>query len=146
MDNTDREIINILIENSRTSYKDIASKVGISDVAVNKRVKKLERDVINGFIPLVKQGAFNLDITCIVSIKCSPGDKQRIAEDIAGFSDVYEVYTTIGEHDIIAKIRTEDTSTLKNLVDGKISRIKGINEIRSSIVFNCFKEKVWLVI
>ncbi len=146
MDETDRKILEVLIENSRTSYKEIAGRVGISDVAVHKRIKRLEREVIKSFTPLVRQSALGLNITCIVSIKCSPGNKERIAEEISKLEDVREVYTTIGEQDIIAKIRTKDTSSLKELVDSKISRIKGINEIRSSIVFNCFKEEVWLVI
>lgn len=145
MDDVDRKILELLIENSKTSYKEIASKVGISDVAVHKRIKRMQKGVIRGFTALIEQGTFGLNLTCLVSIKCVSGEKERIAGEIAALEEVREVYTTIGEQDIIAKIRTRDISSLKELVDGKISSIKGIDEIRSSIVFNCLKEEVWLV-
>jgi len=145
MDEIDHKILEVLIENSRTSYKEIAGRVGISDVAVHKRIKRLEKKVIKGFFPLVDQKALGLEVTCLVSVKCTASDKERIASRIAEIEDVREVYTTIGEQDIIAKIRTGDTSSLKEIVDREISSIRGINEIRSSIVFNSLKEEVWLV-
>ncbi len=47
LDEKDKKIIEILKENSRTPYNEIAKKIGISDVGVKKRIDKL---IENGFI------------------------------------------------------------------------------------------------
>jgi DNA-binding Lrp family transcriptional regulator len=69
----------------------------------------------------------------------------EIAKALAEIEDVAEVYTTVGNFDIAAKIRTPDTNALKEIIETKIMAIRGINEIRTSIVFDCVKEEVNLV-
>ncbi len=145
MDEVDEKILKVLIENARRSYKEIAKRVGISDVAVHKRIKRLEGKVIKGYVPLVSQKALGMDIACILTVKCMLKDRERIASEIAEIPQVREVYTTIGEQDIVAKLRAEDIGSLRDIVERKISKIKGINEVRASIVFNCIKEESWLV-
>jgi len=145
MDDVDRKILEMLKKNSRTSYKEIAKKTNISDVAVHKRIKKLEKGTIRAFTVLISQEAVGKPITCILSIKCSISDSAAIASEIAKLEDVTEVYTTLGEYDVVAKIRTESIAKLKELVEKRISRISGINEVRASVVFECLKEDVSLV-
>lgn len=145
MDDVDEKILKVLVENARSSYKEIARRVGISDVAVQKRIKRLEGRVIKGYVPLVSQQALGIQIACILTVKCILKDRERIASEIARIPQVKEVYTTIGEHDIVAKLRAQDIESLRDIVEKKISKIKGINEVRASIVFNCLKEESWLV-
>ena len=145
MDDTDRKILEMLMENSTTSYKEISKKTKISDVAVHKRIKKLEKSAIKAFTVLIRQESMGKGITCIVSIRCSISDSAAIARAIAEIGDVTEVYTTLGEYDIVAKVRTESIESLKEIVEKRISRIQGINEVRASVVFECLKENVSLV-
>lgn len=145
MDDTDKIIIDVLQINCRAPYKDIARSAKISDVAVHKRIKKLEKGPIISFIALVDQKAYGKNMTAILNIKCSIGDSSKIAKTLAGIDDIREVYTTLGEYDIVAKIRTEDTNALRTLVEKQISRISGINEIRTSIVFESLKENVGMI-
>ncbi|MEE9564379.1 MAG: Lrp/AsnC family transcriptional regulator [Candidatus Hydrothermarchaeaceae archaeon] len=145
MDDIDEKILEILEKNSRTSYKEIARHAKISDVAVHKRTKKLEDSVIRAFTVLVNQKAYGRNTTAIANVRCETGMTSKIAEALAEIEDVTEVYTTVGNYDIAAKIRTADTEALKEIVETKIMAIRGINEIRTSIVFDCVKEKVNLV-
>ena len=141
MDEIDLKIIEGLRENSRSSYKNIAKNVKISDVAVHKRIKNLQkRGVIKKFSVLVDQRKLNKETTALVMIKCDAGAAPEIAGTLAGVEDATEVYTTIGEYDIIAKIRTTDMDALKNLVEKKLRMTRGIHEIRTSVVFDAFKE------
>jgi Lrp/AsnC family transcriptional regulator for asnA, asnC and gidA len=145
MDEIDKKILEVLEKNSRTSYKDIAGHVKISDVAVHKRIKKLEDSVIKAFTVLVDQMAYGKGTVAIANVRCETGMTSEIAKALAEIEDVTEVYTTVGNYDIAAKIRTTDTEALKEIVETKIMAIRGINEIRTSIVFDCVKEKVNLV-
>ena len=144
MDETDKKILEVLQKNSRTPYRDIARHAKISDVAVHKRIKKLSK-TIKAFTVLVDQREYGKKITAIVAMTCDAGRTPEIARELGNLEDVTEVYTTLGEHDIVAKILTRDLDSLKNLVERDMIRIGGINEIRTSIVFDCIKEKVNLV-
>lgn len=55
-DELDKDIIRILKHNARTSYTEIGEQLGISRVAVMKRIKKLEDDgIIRGYRPVIHQ-------------------------------------------------------------------------------------------
>ncbi len=145
MDETDQKIIDKLRENSRASYKEIARGVKISDVAVHKRIKNLQkRGVIKRFTVTVDQRKLDKETTAILMIKCNTGSAPEIAERLAKAPDTTEVYTTIGEYDLVAKIRTNDMNTLKDIVEKKLRMTRGIHEIRTSVVFDAFKEDLSL--
>jgi DNA-binding Lrp family transcriptional regulator len=145
MDETDEKILETLKKNSRTSYKEISRYAKISDVAVHKRIKKLEDGVIRAFTVLIDQKAYGKNTVAIANVRCETGMTSEIAKALAEIEDVTEVYTTVGNFDIAAKIRTADTDALKEIIETKIMAIRGINEIRTSIVFDCLKENVNLV-
>lgn len=144
MDETDRKILQVLQKNSRTPYKNIARHARISDVAVHKRIKKLDK-TIKAFTVLLDQREYGRDTTAIIEITCEVGQAMEIAGKLAKIEDVTEVYTTVGKYDIVAKVRTKDMQSLKGIVEKELIRIKGINEIRTSVVFECIKENVNLV-
>lgn len=146
MDEIDKKILDVLQKKSRTPYKDISRHVRISDVAVHKRIKKLEDKVIRAFTITMDQKEYGKETTAIVAITCEVGRAAEIAGQLSKIEDVTEVYTTIGDYDAVAKIRTSSMASLKEIVEKNITRIKGINEIRTSIVFGCAKENVTLVI
>ncbi len=145
MDEIDKKIIEVLEKNSRTSYKNISRHAKISDVAVHKRIKKMEDGVIKAFTVLVDQGAHGVGTVAMANVRCETGMTPDIAKSLAEIKDVTEVYTTVGNYDIAMKIRTSDTDSLKEIIESEVMAIKGINEIRTSIVFDCVKEKVSLV-
>jgi DNA-binding Lrp family transcriptional regulator len=73
-------------------------------------------------------------------IKCDVGSAPEIAKKLSVTRDIAEVYTTVGEYDIIAKIRTTNMDTLKNIVEKNLRMTRGIHEIRTSVVFDSYKE------
>ncbi|MDI6655639.1 MAG: Lrp/AsnC family transcriptional regulator [Methanobacteriota archaeon] len=146
MDERDKKILEVLQKNSRTPYKEISRYARISDVAVHKRIRKLADKVIRAFTITMNQKEYGKETTAIVAITCEVGRAAEIAGQLSKIEDVTEVYTTIGDYDVVAKIRTRDMASLKEIVEKNMTRIKGINEIRTSIVFGCTKENVNFVI
>lgn len=145
MDEIDEKIIEALKKNSRSSYKDLARGTHISDVAVHKRIKKL-KGIIRTFTILVDQKSVGKEITAILMIKCEIGKAPEIANRLSQVEDIREVYTTVGEYDIIAKIRTDNMDSLKEITEKEMMDIKGLNEVRTSIVFESLKEDQSLIL
>ncbi|MEE8358597.1 MAG: Lrp/AsnC family transcriptional regulator [Candidatus Hydrothermarchaeales archaeon] len=145
MDEIDEKIIEALKKNSRSSYKEMARGTHISDVAVHKRIKKL-KGIIRKFTILVDQKSVGKEITAILMIKCEIGKAPEIANRLSQVEDIREVYTTVGEYDIIAKIRTDNMDSLKEITEKELMDIKGLNEVRTSIVFESLKEDQSLIL
>ncbi len=145
MDEVDEKILKALRKNSRAPYKAIAKKVHISDVAVHKRIKKLDGGVIKSFTVLVDQKAYDKNTTALISLRCQVGMTADIARALAKIEDVTEVYKALGEYDIVIKVRTKGTESLREIVERQLTRIKGIIEIRTSIIYDSVKEDFSLV-
>jgi DNA-binding Lrp family transcriptional regulator len=141
MDAVDLKIIDKLRKNSRASYKEISKEVKISDVAVHKRIKNLKkRGDIRLFTVIVDQKRLGKNTTAILLVKCDIGSAPEIAKTLAKNPDISEVYTTIGEYDLAAKIRTSGMDALKEMVEKELRMTRGIHEIRTSLVFEAYKE------
>lgn len=141
MDDVDARIIEILKENSKLTYKKIAEKLGISDVAVYKRIKKLEESgIIKRYTILLSQEKLDKNACALLSITCDAGKARKIAMEIAKIEDVNEVYLAMGACDIVVKIRARSTNELKDIIEKRIRMINGVHEIRTNIFYECIKE------
>lgn len=141
MDEIDAEMIEILKENSKLTYKKIAEKLGISDVAVYKRIKKLEESgIIKRYTILLSQEKLNKYACALIILTCDAGKAREIAKEIASIEEAKEVYLAMGACDIVVKIRAKSTNELKDIIEKKIRMIKGVHEIRVSIFYDCIKE------
>ncbi len=88
MDEIDREILNILISNGRTSARNIVKRledkgIRMSERGVGKRIARLEKDrVIRGYTTIVDPQMVNMAVPRLVTVKfTSPKDfLQRVEE------------------------------------------------------------------
>ena len=69
MDSIDLRLIDLLRENARSSYAELARKVGLSAPAVHERVGKLEAaGTIRGYRADVDHEALGLGVTALIGI------------------------------------------------------------------------------
>jgi len=65
-----------------------------------------------------------------VLINCDLGSEEQIIEELKHLSDVKEVHGTFGAHDILAKVESDQISTLRETIMWKIRKI---DKVRSTI-------------
>ncbi len=68
--------------------------------------------------------------TAYVLINCDLGYDEQVIEELKDISDVKEVHGTYGAYDIIAKVETDETATLRETITWKIRRI---DKVRSTL-------------
>lgn len=97
LDETDQQIINLLIKNARMSYSDIGEAVGLSRVAVKARISALEdRGIIEEYTTIINPQKISGAISCYFELEMEPG---RFAEvvDILNQNDlVTQIYQVSG--------------------------------------------------
>lgn len=119
LDETDLEILQLLMANARRSFSDIADVVGLSPPAVSDRVARLEETgVINRFTLDVDRSQLRSGIPVLVTLELSlsPGKVQELRTEILEIDAVEHVFTT-AEGDIVFSARVPDNNIADWLAD-----------------------------
>ncbi|MBS7640807.1 MAG: Lrp/AsnC family transcriptional regulator [Candidatus Bathyarchaeia archaeon] len=141
IDEVDREIIRMLQDDARISFRKIAEKLNVSEATIFIRVKKLlERNIIKRFTAIVSPEVLGKKITAFILLKADPKKLNNVLETISRIDDVYEVYDVTGSYYAIVKIRTEDQGKLRKIID-EIGLIDGVLSTETAIVLRSVKEE-----
>jgi Lrp/AsnC family transcriptional regulator, regulator for asnA, asnC and gidA len=141
-DETDKRILNVLLADSRLSYRNIATKAGISAATVMNRVSRLEKDgIIKGYTTVIDYEKLGYDIDAIISMKISKGKLFEVENKIASNPAVSAVYDITGDFDstIIAKFRN------RRALDTFLKKIQSYDFVESTntiLVLNTIKNSV----
>lgn len=103
LDSTDIEIVQLLLEDARRSYRGIAEEVGLSPPSVSNRIERLQD------LGIVRRFTLELDQTQLTGYKETlliletyPSETEAIASRLAGTEGIEHVFRTI-ESRIVAK-------------------------------------------
>lgn len=132
LDSIDERIINILKEDSRRSYVDIAKVVGLSESAVRRRIKHLlDSGIIKRFT--VELGLSNrTSAITLISVKPSV-DTAKVSERLKALRGVEVVYEITGQYDIAAIISAPSIGEINKCIDD-VRRIDGVDDTNTVII------------
>ncbi|MBS7609091.1 Lrp/AsnC family transcriptional regulator [Candidatus Bathyarchaeota archaeon] len=124
MDETDRKIVDFLKGDARTPMTALAGRLGLSEGAVRKRIKKL---MALGYIKrFTIETASEGIISAVVLVQTTPSvSTPEIASRIRNVKGVEVVYEVTGQYDITAIVSGEDVNMLNSSID-EIRQIPGI--------------------
>ena len=109
VDELDRKILALLLEDGRMSYREIARELGISTATASKRLKKLEAmGLIKGYTALLDHEKLGYEITVITAVTVSGGKLVEVEHEIAKLPGVCAVYDVTGPVDVmvVAKFKS----------------------------------------
>jgi Lrp/AsnC family transcriptional regulator for asnA, asnC and gidA len=134
LDETDHQILDILIENTRTPFTDIAKKLEISAGTVHVRVKKMEEaGIITGSSLTLDYKKLGYSFIAYVGIFLhKTSQTQFVLERINEIPFVTVAHVTTGKFNIFCKIRARDTSHAKEIIY-LIDDIEGVTRTETMI-------------
>jgi DNA-binding Lrp family transcriptional regulator len=131
MDDIDRQILALLVEDGRRTYDDIARRVTLSAPAVKRRVDRLrEQGALRGFTALIDHVALGDRTEALIELFFSPGTLlDEVAATLRRHPEVVDAWSVTGEADAIARVRTQDNGDLERLImdlqrDGLVERTR----------------------
>ena len=140
MNENDRKIIEILIENARTSFTDIANTLGVSESTIRKRVKYLEdNDIIKKYTAVVDPAKLGYRTVTILGLDVEPSLFLEAADAMSKIEEVKWVATTTGDHMIMTEIWPHNGKELGALISEKIGKINGVHRICPAIILEMVK-------
>jgi Lrp/AsnC family transcriptional regulator, leucine-responsive regulatory protein len=135
MDAVDGEILRLLREDGRLSWRDLGAAVGLSANAAAERVRRLrEAGVITGFVALVDPAAGGRALQALVGITLAAGtDSDEFASRAARLEPVAEVLHLTGAPDYQLRVACRDTAELDALLRTLRLRL-GVADTETTIV------------
>lgn len=142
IDDIDIKIIEMLQEDSRISFVEIARVIGLSDPTIHARVRKLqEAGVIEKFTAILTPEKVDKSIAVFIEINVKPNTIEEVIENLEKLVDVLEIHETFGDYDLICKIRTRTNEELRYLLTENIRTIPHIVNTRVTTVLKTRKEE-----
>ena len=113
IDDTDKDILRILRDNGRMSFTEIGNKLGMSRVAIKKRVVKLEESgIIRGYKAIIYRED---SVKMLMEITTVDDNFEDLLEYLNRSGYVTELYIMTGQNRIHATAVAPDVSELKYL-------------------------------
>lgn len=135
----DDEIIRLLTQDSRLSYREIAKELDISHVSVSSRIKAMEEQGrIAGYTTVVNPDAQIQYPLCIRISAESGSDLSEIGDKVADQEEISVVLRVSGECELLALAICPNRDHAIKLLD-EVAAIPGIGKAESHVVLETIK-------
>ncbi len=140
VDEKDVRIIQMLREDARISYTNMAKRLNITEAAVRKRVKNLEnKGVIKKYTVEVDSSKLGYNIVSLTGVDTEPEKFLEVAKKLKDEDFTKSVYITTGDHMIMTEIWAKDGDELTRIISEKIGKLPGVKKICPAIILEKVK-------
>jgi len=149
LDEKDMAILALIQANSKLTAKQIAKKIDSPITTVFAKTKRMEElGVIREYRAILAPEKLESGTAAFVLASVSyrakgddvPVSQRVVAEEIARFPEVQEVYIITGDWDLLVKLRAESVDAVGKFVVDKLRLIKGLEKTLTCMVFETVKE------
>lgn len=141
MDEMDQKLLTILKKEGRISFRELAQKLDVSSQTISDRITKLkEKGIIKQFTVMVDQTKIGYPMTFVVELDVELHNMEKIQNQLASYPELYEVHVVTGDHDILALGMARDIMHMYDIIEEKISKIKGVKATKTSISLKKVKD------
>lgn len=135
LDDTDRRILNLLMQDAKLPYSEIARQLHVSGGTIHVRMTRLEElGVVRGAtldLDLQKVGYGIQAFLGIFLLKSSFCDS--VITQLRGISEVVSVHFTTGSYNLFARVACRDTQHLRNVLHDQVQQIEGVERTETLI-------------
>ncbi|MBA7676039.1 DNA-binding transcriptional activator DecR [subsurface metagenome] len=141
MDGMDYKIIAALREDAGAPLRKISKRVHMSESAVRKRVKQLERKgVIERYTVVVDPEKLGYNAMAVIDLDTAPEKRQEVIGKLTKIEEVRKLATSTGEHMITGEVWAHDNHELADIVIRKIGGIEGVKKVNREVTLEQVKD------
>ncbi|MFT6731882.1 MAG: Lrp/AsnC family transcriptional regulator for asnA, asnC and gidA [Polaribacter sp.] len=131
IDDLDKDIINALVVDARTSYAELGKRFKVSPATIHVRVEKMKQSgIIIGHKMTVEPKKLGYGVCCFIGITLkSAGDYPEVLAQLEKIDEVVEAYYTTGAYSVFTKIYCRSIEELHWLL---VDKIQSIDKIRAT--------------
>ena len=130
----DLAIIEYLMKDARMPYTEIARRLGVTEAAIRKRVKKLEEEgIIRGYRAIVDVKRIGFKIVAEIGFDVEPERYVKVIEIVKNMPEVKRMKSTTGDHMIMLECWFHDSDEMVEFVR-KLENIEGVQRVCPAIL------------
>lgn len=129
LDEVDLTLYELLLEDGRRSYSELASLSGVSESMARRRVESLWEEGCIKFATLVDPALLGYEVECICLVNVELSQLEETAKAVAGNSQVRYVSATIDSSDLICEIIMRSQDELYEFCTGTLGRLAGVQKV-----------------
>ncbi len=146
LDEIDEEIIKILQENAKTSYREIKDKLNISIGTIHNRISKLEEnEIIEGYTLKLNNEKLGYKLTFLIRINIDGKHTQEILDEISNKPEVCSVFHTTGEQSAALICRFKEAQDVHNFIR-ELNEKEFITKTNSNMVLKEYKNSSIIIL
>jgi len=135
IDDIDRKIVNLLMENGRMQAAEIARRIGdVSERVVRYRIENLVEKNVIAVSAIANPKVLGLDVVADVWLEVESDSILDVAHKMAAFENVSYVACSIGETDVSIQVLGRDTGEVYRFVTEVVGKVPGVRKTTTSIV------------
>lgn len=138
LDKLDLRILQVLQEDGRIRFVDLADKVGLSSTPCIERVKRLEKDgYIQGYHARLNPQLLDLSMLVFVEISLSyqtPDAFAQFNKAVKKLPYILDCHLVSGDADYLVKARIRDMSEYRALLGDMLLTLPGVKNSKSYVV------------
>lgn len=150
MDDIDRQILEILQDDSMKTAKEMASKLSLTTTPIYERIKKLQSSgVIKKYVALLDADLLdkNLVVFMNITIKDHQAEKRNeFVKKMEALEAVREFYHTSGNFDFLVKVRFSTIKEYRDFLLNDVALFRNIGNIDSQIVLEEIKYSTRIIL
>jgi len=135
LDDTDRKILALLLEDAKMPYTEIARKVHVSGGTVHVRMARMEElGIVQGATLRVDYQKLGYGMTAFLGIYLLKSSLYNsVAEQLQKIPEVVSIYYTTGNYGMFTRIVCRDTQHLRDVLHDQVQHIEGIERTETLI-------------
>ena len=135
VDNVDLKILEILMQDAKKPYTEVAKKAFVSGGTVHVRMNKLEEaGIVEKTTLKVNYAKLGYDITAFIGIFLQKSALyDQVMAKLKAIPEITNIHYTTGNYSMFTKIHCKDTNHLKQVLHDKIQQVEGIERTETMI-------------
>ena len=135
LDDTDRKILDLLMQDAKMPYTEIARKVHVSGGTVHVRMARLEElGIVKGATLQIDYQKLGYGVNAFLGIYLLKSSVYgSVADQLREIPEVVGINFTTGAYSIFARIVCRDIQHLRDVLHGRMQLIEGIERTETLI-------------
>lgn len=149
MDTIDKNLLQLLQEDTKKTTKELSLKLNLSVTAVYERIKKLEREgIIGKYVALLNRNKIDKGFVVFCHIKLIQHSKDfltKFESEVVKLDEVLECFHVSGDYDYILKICVKDMEEYREFMVTKLTTLNHIGSTHSTFMIGQVKNSTAFV-
>ncbi len=135
IDKTDLQILELLVQDAKKPYTEVARRVHVSPGTVHVRMNKMEEaGIVEKTTLRINYSKLGYDITAFIGIYLEKSALyEKVLTRLKEIPEITSIHYTTGNYSMFIKIHCRDTNHLKEVLHDKMQQVEGIERTETMI-------------